>query len=202
MTREDIQDFLAMVQGTYSNFNPKDKTAMTNAWAIALEDYDKNQVACAFKVYIQTDTSGFAPVPGQLIQNIQTITAPQRLNEMEAWSLVSKALRNSGYNSAEEFSKLPPLVQKAVGQPEQLRIWALDEDYNETVVSSNFIKCYRAELARANEISKMPIAAQHMIESVNRDRGISVKPYVAIDENTQHESVPMPEHLKERLKEI
>lgn len=202
MTRENVQDFLAMIQGAYPNYNPADKTATINAWTMALEDYDKDQVACAFKIYMQTNTSGFAPTPGQLIQHLHTITKPQQLNEMEAWSLVSKAIRNSSYNSVEEFAKLPSLVQKAVGQPEQLRIWALDENYNEVVISSNFIKCYRSELARADEISKMPVEAQRMIESVNCNRGIEVKPYVAIEESIEHDVVPIPNGFKQKLEEM
>ena len=119
MTREQIQDFLAMIQATYPNFNPPNKTAAVNAWKLALEEYEEKAVHMAFKLYMQTNTSGFAPVPSQIINKIHTMTAPQELNEMEAWSLVSNAIRNSGYNSVEEFAKLPPLVQKSVGLPSQ-----------------------------------------------------------------------------------
>ena len=114
MTREDVQDLLAMVQATYPNYNPPSRTAAVNAWTMALEEYSKDEIAMAFKVYMQTNTSGFAPAPGQLIDKIHSITKPQELNEMEAWALVSKAIRNSAYNSVEEYAKLPPVVQKAV----------------------------------------------------------------------------------------
>lgn len=167
MTREQIQDFLAMIQATYPNFNPPSKTAAVNAWTLALEEYEEKAVHTAFKLYMQTNTSGFSPVPGQIIDKIHTMTQPQELNEMEAWSLVSRAIRNSGYYSVEEFAKLPPLVQKAVGLPSQLRIWALDENYNEEVVSSNFIKCYRNELARQRELQKMPQNVRNLIEKAN-----------------------------------
>lgn len=169
MTREQTQDFLAMIQGTYPNFNPPNKTVAVNAWKMALEDYEEKQVHLAFKMYMQADTSRFAPAPGQIIDKIHSLTEPTELNEMEAWSLVSKAIRNSGYNSVEEFAKLPTIVQKAVGLPSQLRTWGLDENYNEEVVSSNFIKCYRAELARARELQKMPQAVRDMIAKVNHN---------------------------------
>lgn len=51
---------------------------------------------------------------------MRELNTPKQLNELEAWSLVEKAIRNSIYNSQEEFSKLPPLVQKAVGSPNVL----------------------------------------------------------------------------------
>lgn len=202
MEREEVQDLLAMIQGAYPNYRPADKTSAINSWTMTLEEYDKDRVALALKLYIQTDTSGFAPAPGQLIDKIQMVSAPQELNEMEAWALVSKAIRNSGYNSVEEFHKLPPIIQKAVGLPEQLRTWALDEDYNETVVSSNFIKCYRVELNRQKEISKMPENVRQLIEKVNDNRGIAVKPYMAIEEKSKPEHHPMSERTWEILEKF
>lgn len=217
MTREQIQDFLAMVQATYPNFNPPNKTAAVNAWKLALEDYEENQVHVAFKLYMQTNTSGFPPVPGQIIDKIHDMTTPQELNEMEAWSLVSKAIRNSGYNSVDEFEKLPPLVQKAVGLPSQLRAWGLDENYNEEVVSSNFIKCYRNELARQREFQKMPQNVRQLIEKANAgsySSQIAEKRQQAIESandrkqgeikalEMKHEGAPMPEKYKERLEDM
>ena len=35
MTREEVQDLLAMVQATYPNYNPPSRTAAVNAWTIA-----------------------------------------------------------------------------------------------------------------------------------------------------------------------
>ena len=217
MTREEIQDFLAMIQATYPNFNPPNKTAAVNAWMLALEEYEETAVHTAFKLYMQTNTSGFAPVPGQIIDKTNTMTQPQELNEMEAWSLVGKAIRKSGYNSAGEFAKLPPLVQKAVGLPSQLRTWALDENYNEEVVSSNFIKCYRNELARQRELQKMPQNVRNLIEKANAgsySAQITKKRQQAIESasereqaetkalETKHDGVPMPEKYKERLEDM
>lgn len=217
MTREEIQDFLAMIQATYPNFNPPSKTAAVNAWTLALEEYEEKAVHMAFKLYMQTNTSGFAPVPGQIIDKIHTMTQPQELNEMEAWSLVSKAIRNSGYNSVDEFAKLPPLVQKAVGFPSQLRTWALDENYNEEVVSSNFIKCYRNELAQQRELQKMPQSVRNLIEKANvgsYSAQIDDKRQKAIESandskqgeikalETHTDSVPFPERLLEKLEDI
>lgn len=217
MTREQIQDFLAMIQATYPNFNPPSKTAAINAWTMALEEYEEKAVHMAFKLYMQTNASGFAPVPGQIIDKIHAMTQPQELNEMEAWSLVSKAIRNSGYNSVEEFTKLPLLAQKAVGLPDQLRTWALDENYNEEVVSSNFIKCYRNELARQRELQKMPQNVRNLIEKANVGSylaGMAEKRKQAIESENErrqgeikaleakHEGIPMPEKYKERLEDM
>lgn len=155
MERTDVQMLLAMVQGAYPNFNPPSKTATINAWTIALEDIDKDLVAMAFKTYMRTNASGFAPTPGQLIAITHDITAPQELTEMEAWAVTCKAISNSSYNYMEEYAKLPPLVQKTVGLPSQLHEWAIDENINMQVVASNFMRSYSVICEREKELSKM-----------------------------------------------
>lgn len=167
MAREEVQELLARIQSAFPNFNPANKTFATDTWLLALGDYSKNEVIAALKIYMQTSTSGFAPTPGQLIEKIYMLRKPQALNEMEAWALVSKAIRNSGYNSVEEFSKLPPPVQRAVGIPEQLRVWALDEHYNEQVVSSNFMRSYQKVISNEEEYSKLPDSIKLIIKKAN-----------------------------------
>lgn len=167
MTIKEARKFVAVLMVTYPNYNPIDEELAAETWSGVTEEYTYEQVDMALRSYMKSSASSFAPVPGQIIDKIHTMTKPKELNEMEAWSLVSKAIRNSGYNSTEEFAKLPPLVQKAVGLPGQLRTWALDENYNEEVVSSNFIKCYRNELAKQRELQKMPQNVRNLIERAN-----------------------------------
>ena len=202
---------------SYPNYKPNDISETVDVWQMMLEEYSYQEVSIALKAYILSDNSGFAPSVGQLVDKMQSVQQPQELNEMEAWSLVSKVIRNSGYNSVEEFAKLPPIVQKAVGLPSQLRTWALDENYNEEVVSSNFIKCYRAELARERELQKMPKAVRDMIAKVNKDSysgQIEQKRNEAIESyrewkqgevkalEMKSEGIPMPEKYRERLEDI
>ena len=167
MTEKEVRQLLAMTQAVYPNYNPPSREAAVNAWLMCLSEYDNNVVMAAFKAYMTTNTSGFAPAPGQLIEILQTLTQPSELNELEAWSIVRKALRNCGYNAEQEFAKLPTVVQKTVGTPQQLKIWACDSEFNENVVSSNFIKTYRTEVKRATELNKMPSDVRKLIEMVN-----------------------------------
>lgn len=217
MTREEIRDFLAMVQATYPNYNPLNRTAAVNAWTIALEEHSKSDIALAFKVYMKTNTSGFAPTPGQIIEKVHFLSAPQELNEMEAWALVSRAIRNSTYNFDYEFSKLPPLVQRAVGLPSQLQTWALDENYNEQIVSSHFIKCYREQATRQKDIAKMPERIKQLIQNVSNKSYLSQISNLrdgeikSLDENKRAENealeistdgVQMPDRARKRLNEL
>lgn len=138
-----------------------------------LSDYSYKDVSVALKAYILSDVSGFAPSIGQLVSKIGMIRIKKELNEMEAWALVSNALRNGTYGSVEEFEKLPEIVQKAVGSPENLRNWAqTDVGSVENVIQSNFIKTYRAELSRKSSISILPDKLQKLMD--NSD-GSSIK---------------------------
>lgn len=194
------------------NMLPTD-TAM-ELWYDMLKDMDYQSAYIGLKNHVAT--SKFAPTIAD-IRNGEVISQPQELNEMEAWSLVSKAIRNSGYNSAEEFAKLPPLVQKAVGLPGQLRTWALDENYNEEVVSSNFIKCYRNELARQRELQKMPQNVRNLIGKANASSysaQIAEKRQQAIESanvrkqgeikalEVRKECIPFPERLLEKMEDL
>ena len=167
MTEKEVRQLLAMTQAVYPNYNPPSREAAVNAWLMCLSEYDNNVVMAAFKAYMTTNTSGFPPVPGQLVEILQSLTQPQELNELEAWSLVRQALKNCNYNSEHEFAKLPTTIQKTVGTPQQLRIWASDTEFNENVVSSNFIKTYRTEVKRATELNKMSSDVRKLIEMVN-----------------------------------
>lgn len=214
MTEKEVKQLLAMTQAVYPNYNPPDKMAAVNAWLLCLGEYDKDIVMAAFKTYMTTNASGFAPAPGQLIEILQNLTQPQELNELEAWSLVRKALSDSSYNSVERFQELPPIVQKAVGTPQQLKIWACDSEFNENVVSSNFIKTYRTEVKRATELNKMPENVRKLIEMVNTNsisaqiasenkRTISLSLEDKKNEETGkmevRNSVPMPERYKKEF---
>ena len=165
MTREETKKIIMVIVASYPNWKPMDLSMTVDAWYSMISDYSYNDIALALKAYVTADTSGFAPSIGQLVEKVKTLNSPAELDEMEAWSLVSRAIRNGNYGYVEEFAKLPPLVQKAIGIPEQLRIWAIDEHYNEMVVSSNFMRSYQAVLSRSREISKMPADISRLIDS-------------------------------------
>lgn len=166
MTRDETIQILMMVQAAYPNYKPSDKTVAINTWNLLLSEYSYSQVESGLRAYILSDTSGFAPSIGQIVDKIKTANEPAQLNESEAWGLVSKAIRNGYYGAVEEFSKLPPLVQKAVGTPDNLRNWSQTNlDSVETVIQSNFLRAYRVEAQRAAEISKMPSDVKIMIEN-------------------------------------
>lgn len=214
MTKEQVGKLLITIQAYYPNYNPPDKKIAINAWYVMLAEYPEDLVLQALRACIATNTSGFAPDVGQIMSKIQTISQPQELNEMEAWLLVSKALRNGYYGAVEEFNKLPPLVQKAVGSPDNLRNWAqTDSESIENVVQSNFMRTYRTVVNRAKEYQKMPKDIQALIKSTNRSSysaQIGAKNQQTIklslednkSQNKPIKGVPMPKEIKERIEQM
>ena len=167
MTREETVKIIRIMVDSYPNYKPNNISETVDVWQMMLSDYDYNLVAMALKAYILSDTSGFAPSIGQLVAKIQILTKPQELSEMEAWSLVRKAIGNGNYGSVEEFEKLPPTVQKAVGSADMIKRWAMS-DSNEvsTVIQSNFLRSYRTAVKSDEEYAKMPEDVKKLISSI------------------------------------
>ena len=214
MTRDETVKIIRIMCDCYPNYKPTNLSETVDVWNMMLEEYSYSQISTALKTYVHSDASGFAPSIGQLVDKLHEVQFPQELNEMEAWLLVSKALRNGTYGAVKEFNKLPPLVQKAVGSPDNLRNWAqTDSESIENVVQSNFMRTYRTVVNRAKEYQKMPKDIQALIESTNRSlysAQIGSKNQQTIklsleDNKSQNEpikGVPMPKEIKERIEQM
>ena len=168
-TDKETRKIIAVLMVAYPNYKPINIDFTVSVWTDILSDYCYSEVDMAIKAYISTDTSGFAPAIGQVIDKIKSITTPRQMTDAEAWALVRKAISDSSYNAKDRFNELPVTCQRAVGSPAQLRMWALDASYNENVVSSNFMRSYRTEVARQNELSRMPSEVRQIIEKINNN---------------------------------
>lgn len=169
MTRDEAKKIVMIIASTFPNWRPNNLSFTVDAWTAMLEEYSYTQIGAALHAYIKTDSSGFAPSVGQLIGLIDRATNKEDLNEMEAWSMVSKALRNGIYGAETEFDKLPETVQRAVGSPEMLRSWALSDMKSiETVIQSNFQRTYREVLKIQTEQRKIPQKVQNLLHQVNQ----------------------------------
>lgn len=201
MTNEEVKKIIGTMILAYPNYKPDNMSMLIELWKEMLSEYTYQQVAMALKAYIASDTSGFAPSIGQLVGKIQMINQPEELNEMEAWNLVSKAIRNGYYGAEEEFSKLPPLVQKAVGSHEQLRQWAQTEiDSVENVIQSNFMRTYRTVVERSLNVSRMPVETRKRIEAINYRPTIENRNLGQIESQEERKVIPMPDGAMEKLK--
>lgn len=161
MTYDETLAIMSVLKAAYPAYyrgmNRQDAEAAVALWAEMFADEPAQVVALAVKSLIATDTKGFPPHIGAVKDSIVKLKQPQEMTEAEAWALVSKATRNSTYNAGEEFDKLPPVVQRIVGTPMQLREWAaMDSDTLQSVVASNFQRSYKARAAKEREFMALP----------------------------------------------
>lgn len=202
MTREETVKIIRIMVDSYPNYKPNNISETVDVWCMMLDEYTYEQVAMGLKSYILSDKSGFAPAIGQIVDKIKVVSEPQQLNELEAWGLVDKAIRNSTYHAEEEFAKLPPIVQKAVGSPSQLFNWARsDIETLESVTQSNFLRTYRAVAKREDEVSRMPSQIRQLIQE-NEPKMMIENNSTKVLEDKQKNYVPMPDEVKARFEKI
>ena len=168
MTRNETKEILMTMSVVYPNFKVSQDmmTKTVYAWHMVLEEYPAEDVQKALKVFIRTSGSSFAPSVSQLIDNIHKPKELRRLSDSEAWSLVKQAIKDGIYNSEDNFSCLPLLVQKAIGSPTVLRSWAmLDSDEVNTVIMSNFQRSYRT-LVERQDFEDRTLIGQNKVDQI------------------------------------
>lgn len=169
MTREETKELLMTIRAIYPNFNvkPEEMTPTLNAWHMMLEEYPANAIGAALKIYVKTNSTGFAPSVNQLINSMYETKKNDQMTEGEAWYLVKKAIADSNYNAKERFEELPPEVQRAVGGHEMLRQWAMtDSDEINTVIMSNFQRTYKAVVSQNEYAERVPAAISDMVKNL------------------------------------
>jgi hypothetical protein len=172
MTIEETLMILAVLKAAYPHafkgMTRKDGEAMAQLWLRQFASESYAEVDAAVNALIATRTAGYTPTIGEVKEQIQRIRKNNDLDELAAWALVSKACSNGIYGYKEEFAKLPPDVQRAVGAPEQLKEWAqMDVETVQSVVASNFQRSYRTTVARQREFAKLPESVQDIVLQIS-----------------------------------
>lgn len=174
MTREETKKIIYVLTSMFPNWKLDDPTQTVDAWHFALADFDYNDMAIAVKTYISTSGSAFAPSASQLIAMCRKSNDLAIPDEIEAWNHVRTALGRSTYNSQSEWEKLTEYEKKAVGSPTQLYIWATDDNFNESVISSQFQKNYRTVVERAKDMAALPTEAKMKLAQLQEQMLIGV----------------------------
>ena len=165
MSEQDTVEILMIIQAAYPNYHPTDKKVAVKTWHMLLKDYSYQQVEMAVSAFITSDNKGFPPSIGQIIDKMYVADDFVGLNEMEAWALVSRAIKNGNYGAEEEYAKLPPDVQRAIGDPANLRNWAMTDMHSvETVIQSNFMRSFRTVSERKKEYRRLPGQVRNLID--------------------------------------
>lgn len=161
MTREETLAIMSVLKAAYPQFykdmKRSEAEAIVELWATMFADDPVAVVAAAVKAHIATDKKGYPPHIGAIKEAVVKVTQPEEMTEAEAWGLVNKALRNGYYRAQKEFDALPPVIQRIVGSPNQLKEWSLmDTSTVSSVVASNFQRSYRARATHEREMLALP----------------------------------------------
>ena len=164
MTRTETITVMGILKAAYPRYYEDQKLAQqaVNLWADMFADDPVGVVVLAVKALIATNK--FVPTIADVKEKIQELTAKTQMSELEAWGYIAKAIKNGYYGAQAEFDKLPPILQKLVGSPAQLREWALmDVTQIQSVVSSNFMRSYRVMAKRESEMAALPEDVRDMM---------------------------------------
>ncbi len=172
MTKRESAQILATLRVAYPSFYGKqgddDVMAAVNLWqsCFAAEPYEL--VSAAVMALIKTRPSNYPPAVGEVTEQIQRLVRPNELTEMEAWTLVSDALKGSAYRYKDLFDNLPPMVQRVVGSPSQLHEWAMmDVETVQSVVASNFQRSYKTAAMRERQLDALPPTVKDFMQRLS-----------------------------------
>lgn len=170
MDREDTKKILKVIKTewphSFSNMSREEMQDMLVLWSEMFQDDDPCLVGTAVKAIVVGGNRAFAPNIGAIKEEMRKLlpSDPDSLPTGEAWALVSKAAANGAYGAEEEFSRLPPLIRKAVGSPGQLKAWAaMDSETFHSDAASLFRRNYDAMRQSAEEAAKLPADIRQMI---------------------------------------
>ena len=166
--KEDFMKLVTVLRAAYNSekFMPDRESALV--WYEMLKDIEYPVLMQGCYKLIQS--SPYPPTIADIRASCASLQAVERLTDLEAWALVRKALSNGTYGAEAEYEKLPPLVQKAVGSPANIREMAqADLDSVATVFQSQFLRAYRVETQRAADMAKLSPKIKTLLEGTTQN---------------------------------
>ena len=171
MTYDETLKIFAVLKANYGNFYKNmsriDAEAQVSLWTEMFEDTPYEVVGMAVKAFIATDVDGYPPNVGRIKQEIRKLSEKEQMTEQEAIAVIMKATRNGLYGAEKEYEKLPAVLKRLVGSPEQLRAWArMPVDELQTVVASNLMRSYKAIAQREEYEKALPSSIKNLLGQV------------------------------------
>lgn len=168
MTRDEVVAILGTLKTAYPRFyTDMSKQEMMNTidlWTEMFAHEDARLVTVATKNLI--NTFKWVPTIADIKEEMYKLTETKNETPIELWNCIKKAIRNSAYNSYEEFQKLPEAAKTFVGSPNQLREWALSTDYNDGVVKGQFLKQVEVIQKREKDNKLMLPQVKNIVEQL------------------------------------
>ena len=181
----------------YNRTTENEAIMMSKLWQSQFNDYEFNIVWAGINSEIATNKNGYPASIGQ-IKDIITNLINDSIDTNEVWLAVRKALRNSCYNSHDEFEKLDPITQQLIGNPRELNRLGQCSKNDLKFYQIDFIKRYNDIIHKKKEMKKIPNKIKGMV-------GIETKPQLTLPAYKRHEKAngDIVEHIgEEEAKEL
>ena len=171
MNKQEMSVVMMILETAYPRFyadNSKDeKKAALDLWTAMFASNDANVVKEAVKAMIAT--LKYPPTIADVKDKVRLITKPETMTEIEAWNLVYGAIQNANYYAQECFDRLPLVLQKLVGSPNQLREWGMmDIGVISSVIQSNFMRSYATRVKNEEQIEALPDSAKSLMSKISK----------------------------------
>lgn len=169
MDKAEAGKLLLEIDAAYPKYldkvTPAKMQAMANMWALVLENFSLQEAERGLASYVATDTTGFAPSPGQIIARIRAFNQEASMSAEEAWRVVELAVQHALRDAQETYNAFPDAIKMAIGSPGALRDMAmLDTQQLETVEHSQFIRAYNTIQQREEIKARTPMSAARLLE--------------------------------------
>ncbi len=195
MTPKEFGELAAAIKTYFprDNMIPTDKAM--DLWYEELKDLPYAVAQISLRKYVATNK--FPPTIADIRENA---VAEEEQNELSAWHMVYRAISDSAYHADERFAELPDIIQRAVASPGNLREWGqMDTETVNSVIQSQFLRSYRAEVKRAADLRKLSPDLLKLTGIVMDKLPQAEKKAVPSEERA--EGVPAPEGFMDEIRE-
>lgn len=126
ITEDEARQLLSIMAVIYPNIQISEATIepTIKIYQRIFAKYKYQELENALEIYSTTNMSGFPPQPAHLIDIIESAyESENKMDDSEVWKIIYNAVCRSSYKAEEDFNNFPPIIQRVVGSPNQLREW-------------------------------------------------------------------------------
>ena len=168
MNRDQIVAILGTLKTAYPKFYAEmSRDEMYNTidlWTEMFAHENPALVVAAVKNLI--NTFKWPPTIADIKEEMYKLTETETESPVEIWNKIKKAICNSNYYSYEEYQALPEIAKKFVGSPSQLKEWAGDTEFMDSVVRGQFLKQYEILKQREKDSKLMLPQVKNIVEQL------------------------------------
>lgn len=173
MSKDEFRTLVKAMKAVYADPKFIPDQGAFEVWFTLLRDLPYAVASAAIQRHMMS--SSFPPTIADIRRMAVENSTPvdDSISELEAWSLVYKAICNLQWDAPEkEFDKLPDLCKKAIGTPANLREMAqMDTNTVESVEQSHFIRAYRTAKQQRQNYSVLSIGLKQQIDAMRISTG-------------------------------